>query len=689
MEKYAQTEVYGMALVSFFSMWLAVLALSVFFVCFGAERPDLPCGNGTAAAVPLCTVCGTVLVLFAAGCADVLRAGAWLVLAAGAAAAAWTVARGLRLRAEKENAFFAALRGCVCPAWLAAFGGSALLAVFLAVQQPQFRQWDEFSFWGTAAKAVWQHDALYTLAEHTNLEARSYPPALPLLSYAFSFLSESFAPWLVYAAYGVLSFSVFGAVVGLAGRRGAPAAFGALACVLTPFAVECWSAGQVLTSYVTAYADHTLGLLTAGGCAVWLCSPARADVPLRGRDYAAALGRTALVIAVLGLVKDVGLPLGLVVFLSVFADHFVNDFLRRKKDARAWLRLAGAGVVPAGTAVLTYFVWARHLAAALAMDRAETGGSAGLSTAGMLTAGIRELLGIGRGEKFAAVLSSMISALFTRRVTVFGTGVTTVAVIAAVLLAAFVLAQRGQRRRVVSWALVSGVGFAGYWFFQLICYVYVFSEADGLALVSYPRYMGIYYLFWLLGALAVLLYAAKGRFGGPGVIAVGLAMLAVCGARFDAVDTLLQSEPLLWETQTVIEQRAQQAQEAAAADATEDKVLVVTQWDDGGRWYRYACALEPLPLYRAEGDGTVVSMEEPGEYPVRLDRATITAFLRENGCTLLLTDVLDYYFCTEFEDLFTDGLAGYVDGSCHVYRIEYTDGGYGVAFVPWKEAAHA
>jgi hypothetical protein len=390
---------------------------------------------------------------------------------------------------------------------------------------------------------------------------------------------------------------------------------------------------------------------------------------------------------VLGLVKDVGLPLGLVVFLVCFMDHFCNDFLRYKKDGRAWLRLAGVGAVLAGAAVLAYFVWAQHLSAALAMDRAETGGSAGLSTAGMLTAGIKELLGIGRSEKFAAVLSAMIGALLTRRVTVFGAGVMTVAVIAAILLAALVLAQRGQRRRVVSWALASGIGFAGYWFFQLICYVYVFSEADGLALVSYPRYMGIYYLFWLLGALALLLHAAKGRFGGLGVIAVGLALLAVCGLRFDAADTLLQSDPLLWETQTVVEQRAQQAKDAAAQDAAADKVLVVTQWDDGGRWYRYACALEPLPLYHANGDGTIVSMEEPGQYPVRLDRSNIAAFLRETGCTLLLADVLDHYFCVEFETMFTDGLAGYENGTCHVYRVEY--GADGVAFVPWKEAAHA
>ncbi|MDQ9761409.1 hypothetical protein RFZ45_21540, partial [Acinetobacter baumannii] len=60
-----------------------------------------------------------------------------------------------------------------------------LLALFLAWQQPMPTQWDEFSFWATAAKVVKNNDALYTMVAQTNLEARSYPAALPVLSYLF------------------------------------------------------------------------------------------------------------------------------------------------------------------------------------------------------------------------------------------------------------------------------------------------------------------------------------------------------------------------------------------------------------------------------------------------------------------------------------------------------------------------
>ncbi len=678
-----------MAMVSFAVMWTALLVLCVFFAVLCAPKKLRMAENAAAdaavASIPLCTVCGVVLVLFGFGCAGAMRAGAWCVLACAAAAAVWLAVRGLRCT---DGSFFAGVRRCLCPAWLLAFGGSALLAVFLAVRQPLFTQWDEFSFWGSAAHVVWRHDALYTLVEVTNLEARTYPPALPLLGYAFSFLSDAFAPWLVYAAYGVMSFSVFGALVG-ALRNRAAAAFGALLCVLAPFAMESWSEGQTLVAYATAYADQMLGLLTAGACAVWLGAYPQREAMTGGR-YASALAKTACVVAVLGLTKDVGLPLGLVVFLVCTLVHFACDLIPHRRDARAGLRLAGVALVLAGAAVLSYVLWAQHMAAELAMDRSEAGGSAGLSTGGMLVAGIRELLGVDRTAHFSAVLSAMVAALFGRRVSVFGAGIVTIAVIGAVLVLAFVLEQPGRRRRVVCFAVASGAGFVGYFFFQLICYAYVFSVQDGEGLVSYARYMGIYYLFWLLGAVHLLLSAAAGRSrGGVCVIASALALLLLCGAEIRVQDTLLGRGDAAWQTQTVIAQRARQAWAAADAVPGADKVLLVTQWDSGGRWYRYAYELEPLPLHHTELDNTIVPPDAEGAFTMRLDAQSIGGYLREQGITLLLLDVMDYDFWLEFEALFTDGMDGFEEGRCCVYRVEYTQNAPGVAFVPWEEAADA
>ena len=54
---------------------------------------------------------------------------------------------------------------------------------FFALQKENaaFSVWDEFSFWGTAAKNVFAHRQLYTLFESSMINI-SYPPVLPVFS---------------------------------------------------------------------------------------------------------------------------------------------------------------------------------------------------------------------------------------------------------------------------------------------------------------------------------------------------------------------------------------------------------------------------------------------------------------------------------------------------------------------------
>ncbi len=676
-----------MEIASFIVMWLVLGLLSVFFavrpwVTLQGRQWALRTADSTAA-LPLVVLCGMILFTCAAGCFGMLKAGVYVIVLAALFALGW-----LAWWASKTGIYTALheiRKCCLTPAWVLAFGGSFVLALFLAVQQPIPTQWDEFSFWATAAKVVKNQDALYTLVEQTNLEARSYPAALPVLSYLFQWLAPDFAPWLTYAAYGTLYFAVFGAMLGALGRGHVrTTVFAGLLCVLSPFVVESWYPQQMLVAYSTAYADLMLGLLTAGGCAVWFnASRSTGAKVLKGRAYTAALLQTALVIVVLGLTKDVGLPLGLVVMFVCLLDHFACDFLPNKKDTHAWLRLIAVLVVLTAAAIIAYFGWAVHLQDALAVDRSETGGSAQMSTVQMVVCGVQELLGIHRSEKFAAVLSGMLGSFRGVRVSVFSNGLRTVLVIYLLLLLAFILSQK-DRRRVVCYGIASTAGFAGYYFFQLICYVYVFSDLEGRALVSYARYMSTYYLFWVLGALCVLFGAVRQRHRHAGIslAAVSLAVLLLCARSFDVKDTFLGRDAADWYTESLIQQRAQQVQQAAQK---EDKVLLISQWDDSARWYRYAYALEPVPLYHARGDNTIVLPEFGGEYPLTLTADTIGAFLQDNQCTLLVLDVVDYDFWKEFGGLFTDNMQGFLQQNQVVYRVQYNQGN--VQFVPEKEAA--
>ncbi len=699
-----------MPVISFFAIWLSFLAVSSLAAYLLGHRSHTQ-GQQSAAvlsAIPFAVLCFVLVALCCAACFGLLQAAALAVPVLGGIAAialAWL----LRRDAARGGGPCAFLLSLCKPGWLLTFGGSAALAVLLAWQQPLLTQWDEFSFWGTAAKVIWQNDTLYTFVQNTNLAARSYPPALPVLGYAFAVFSVEFAPWVVYAAYGVVTFAVFGVLVGLSNANKKAAAFGAVLCVLMPFMAESWGASQQLVAYTTTFADLMLGTLCAGACGLWY---ALAQKPVL------RLAATAAAVAVLGLVKDVGLPLGLVVALvaaldCMFDKEGVPGAVQIKKHR--WLCRAGYAVgvfvLLAAVAAAAYMGWAMHLAAVLEQDRSQTGGSANLSTAGMLVAGVKEMLGVDRSEKFTAILQAMLSAFFDRRVSVFGSGLRTVFVIGLLLLLALWLGRRnGGIARVLCFGAASGAGFLGYNFFQLLCYVYVFSDGDGRNLVSYARYMSIWYLFWMLGAVGLLLRAVgekytnsdkngekyKMPFKNVALLAVTVCVLLCCGIQIDPVNTVLGRTGAQWAAQTQVEQRAQQVFDAVATGSRhngkpqqalyDEKVLLVSQWDTGERWYRYSYALEPVSLYHAPGSNTIippfVETQEPVSEELRLDRENIRDFVIKQGITLLLMDVDDYDFHLEFGPLFTDGMTGFDAGECFVYRVVTTADG--VYFTPWN-----
>ena len=90
--------------------------------------------------------------------------------------------------------------------------------LYTSIRQPLFSDFDEFSFWGTAAKLTKVNDTLYTECEVGWAWQATQNPGLITLSYFLQFLG-SFAPWKVYLAYDALLFACFGAVLGATGWK--------------------------------------------------------------------------------------------------------------------------------------------------------------------------------------------------------------------------------------------------------------------------------------------------------------------------------------------------------------------------------------------------------------------------------------------------------------------------------------
>ena len=118
--------------------------LVLVLVC--AASVSLAAATGRDAAVfPLPIFAGAVCLLLAGGCLGMLQWALWLcylLLLAGAAALGLRAGRARWLAAASSTGllFFAA--------------ASLVIWVLFAVLQPMFVEWDEFTFWGMAAKLL-------------------------------------------------------------------------------------------------------------------------------------------------------------------------------------------------------------------------------------------------------------------------------------------------------------------------------------------------------------------------------------------------------------------------------------------------------------------------------------------------------------------------------------------------------
>ncbi|MEG2258812.1 MAG: hypothetical protein RSB78_01360 [Oscillospiraceae bacterium] len=79
--------------------------------------------------------------------------------------------------------------------------------IAVGIKNPYFTFWDEFSFWGIAAKTLFEHQQVYTLFTSSMINI-SYPPGLPIFSFFMQCTSTVFREWRVYLAYDILIMSV-------------------------------------------------------------------------------------------------------------------------------------------------------------------------------------------------------------------------------------------------------------------------------------------------------------------------------------------------------------------------------------------------------------------------------------------------------------------------------------------------
>lgn len=634
--------------------------------------------NLSPALLPLPVLSGAVVVLYLCGIAGVLRAGAVLVLLA--LAAVWVL--GL-VQLRPAGVFKAWQSALHAPGFALFLGGAAFIWVLFCVQKPMFTQWDEFTAWGLAPKMVVERGAFY-VADPVNLKASFTYPATSLITFLFQPFGH-WAEWACLAAIDTLALTCLAAAAALPRERWACGVLVFVAGFLLPLFFSATPTGSYATQYVNAMADLPLAMLFGGVFCLYYAV---------GREKR-TFWLTALPLAVLTLTKDICFAYGLIAAFLIGLDLlFAADGPVKKAFPKALLKAGGLAVV-----VLAAFLsWGRYTAAVTpTADTAASVGSEGLSYGAVLVGGVKQLLGIGRTEKFAQIMAAMGSAFFTRRICLLGGGVIAVAAITMVAAAAWLAAEKGPaRRRVLAAHLGFAFCFAALYLFHLILYNYNFSDIEGLALKDYDRYLAPYYQAWMLAMLCLLARSAKERLGQLALGGAAAVIMAVFCWRGIPAAGFWTGANSLYTLRADVQNRADTMN---AVLNWPDRVLVISQGDDATRWYYYRYELTAQVVNGFGGfygrlgetqdrwDSDFMNLVESENWTLYDYKAvcvpdTLVAYMAEKDCDYILIDRADDYLQLEFSPLFEGGLTN--DMPATLYHFEGAD-----ADVPFTLAAVA
>lgn len=655
-----------------------VWGLFVLLLLAGACAVLASGGKLHAALLPLPLLAGSAVLLYGFGIVGALRAGVALVILL--LAAVWVVGL-VKLR---PAGFAKACREALSTPGLVLFlGGAVFFWVLFFVQQPMFTQWDEFTAWGLAPKMVVERGAFY-VADPVNLKASFTYPATSLVTFLFQPFGV-WSEWACLAALDTLALACVAAATALPRDRWYSGVLVFAAGVLLPYFFRDPTPGAYATQYVNAMADLPMAMLFGGTLCLYLGTRRRRGI----------FWLTALPLALLTLTKDICFAYGLIAAFLIGLDWLARaEGPFRKRLVPALLHAGGLAVV----VVAAFLSWSRYTAAVTpTADTAASVGSAGLSYGVVLTGGIRQLLGIGRDDKFAQIMAAMGDAFFTRRICLLGGGALAVLAITLVAAAAWLAAEKGPARRGI---LVMHLGFAfcfaALYAFHLILYYYNFSDVEGLALKDYDRYLTPYYQAWMLTMLCQLAMAARGKLGRTalgGAVAVIVAVFCWRGVPAAGFWTGADS---LYTLRADVEQRAETMNTVLNWG---DRVLVLSQGDDATRWYYYRYELTAQVVNGFGGfygrlgetedrwDSDFMNLVESENWTLYDYKAvcvpdTLVAYMAEKDCDYLLIDRADDYLQREFSPLFEGGLTN--DMPATLYHFEGED-----AEVPFTVAAVA
>lgn len=637
----------------------ALCAVALFYVSLGVKG----------AFAPFCAACTAIVWFSLMGTVGLLRVGGWLFYLAAAAAVVWLILRhgqGKKPLAAPGFGF-----------WFFVGAGLALM-LLLYIRQPLFLYWDEFSFWGAAGKLTKLTDTLFPVAEIGWAAPSTQKPGLVVFSYFFQFFGSGFSEWQTYAASDVFMVAGLATVLGAFDKNKHWNAALPLMLVLflVPFAFRHGIPTQIVsTVYMDSTAELPLGCAFGATLAMWFGGE-------RGRLR--GMGPVCLGLACLVLLKDAALMFALVAAVLVACDYLCTP-----QDNRPKLRgrLGGAAArlgLGLFCVAAVFLLWDAYAASVIGTSRLEdVGGTAQTGMLQMPLLFIQDLLRPEKSEIFTTVTSGMVQYFFMRN-NMFGSGFTAMLGMLGILgaTALFLCPKRSAlRRQCIVFGIFSTLGFAAYYLFLTLSYLYILSPIEARRLASYDRYVYPFYMGLFLVVLFLAcqgLAAAKRR---PAAAGKAVLVLLAAGLLVRTWQFVPLQYSVLGVPQEEYSERLEFNRNVAHLKSRLDpdgKTFIVTSQDEGMRLYMYVHEMLPLRTDYSYGGGGRLRVKKPGpdgtSQVVEVTLAEFEEYLAESGCTTLYFDSINAIFIENYGSLFSDGLQGAAEGRTLLYSISVQDG---------------
>lgn len=445
------------------------------------------------------------------------------------------------------------------------------IAYYLSISNDfKFLLWDEFSFWASSQKLIFETNALYQ--ENSPLFIKSYPPGQQIFQYYFT----KFTFWSEKNVLYAQIFWVLSSLLCISGTLTKNLNIAALAFIGTGTFLYFFNYG-----YVSIYSDQLLGLIFATSIAL-------AYQQDKKQKNVVAL---SLAIAALLLTKEIAVLLTLITLVL----YLIILYFDRDKQQEKWFQQSLSVAIPFAAvaifALLIHKSWSWYVLSINASRKLD------LSALTQFTEPAQSV-------RFTKTIAEFIHRLFKSDYLAFAdinpkihiSIALLVLVLLIVSMLLIVLAKSEQRAKVTSLVSILFLGALAYTGALTFTYFVFFTEYEGTRLASFERYLSTYMLAW-----AVIIYnlcsATAERLNKKIAISIPLVLLSIAlyfvPRNYYADLKKIQPKGQDFETRNKVEQLALKTKKYIKLN---EKVYFIAQNTNGLERTMFYYAMLPYPI---------------------------------------------------------------------------------------------